>query len=63
MTAAKLFTSGMKRGLVEIVYDLNNMPRTMRQLAVVTLFTWFAMFAWFIYCTPAITSFHFQRKL
>ena len=59
MTAAKLFTSGMKRGLVEIVYDLNNMPKTMRQLAVVTLFTWFAMFAWFIYCTPAITSFHF----
>jgi maltose/moltooligosaccharide transporter len=59
MLAAKLFTGGMKRGLVEIIYDLNNMPKTMRQLAWVTLFTWFAMFAWFIYCTPAITSHHF----
>ncbi|EEF60607.1 MFS transporter [Pedosphaera parvula] len=59
LTAAQLFKSGMKRGLVEIIYDLNNMPGTMRQLAVVTMFTWFAMFAWFIYCTPAITSFHY----
>jgi maltose/moltooligosaccharide transporter len=50
---------GRMGGLVEIMHDLNNMPRTMRQLAVVTLFTWFAMFAWFIYCTPAITSQHF----
>jgi maltose/moltooligosaccharide transporter len=59
LAAAKLFGAGIKRGLVEIIYDLNNMPKTMRQLAVVTLFTWFAMFAWFIYCTPAITSFHY----
>lgn len=59
LAAAKLFGMGIKRGLVEIIYDLNNMPNTMRQLAVVTLFTWFAMFAWFIYCTSAITSFHF----
>src|SRR5207244_3490233 len=48
LTAIKLFAAGFKRGLVEIMYDLNNMPKTMRQLAVVTLFTWFAMFAWFI---------------
>ncbi len=59
LLSARLFAAGMKRGLVEIMYDLNNMPRTMRQLAVVTMFTWFAMFAWFIYCTSAITSFHF----
>jgi maltose/moltooligosaccharide transporter len=59
LVAAKLFTAGMKSGLVEIIYDLNNMPKTMRQLAWVTLFTWFAMFAWFIYCTPAITSYQF----
>jgi maltose/moltooligosaccharide transporter len=59
LLSAQLFTSGQKSGLVEIVYDLNNMPKTMRQLAVVAVFTWFAMFAWFIYCTPAITSYHF----
>ena len=57
--SAQLFTAGVRRGLVEIIYDLNNMPKTMRQLAVVTLFTWFAMFTWFIYCTSAITSYHF----
>lgn len=59
MVTAFLFKAGWKHGLVEIIHDLNNMPRTMRQLAVVSLFTWFAMFAWFIYCTPAITSYHF----
>ena len=52
LLAAKLFTMGMKRGLVEIIYDLNNMPKTMRQLAWVTLFTWFAMFAMWIYLLP-----------
>jgi maltose/moltooligosaccharide transporter len=59
MLAAQLFTAGRKRGLVEIIYDLNNMPKAMRQLAVVTVFTWFSMFSWFIYCTSAITSHHF----
>ncbi len=59
LLSAQLFTAGRRRGLVEIVYDLNNMPKAMRQLALVTTFTWFAMFAWFIYCTPAITSHHY----
>lgn len=59
LLTAQRFAAGQKSGLVEIVYDLNNMPKAMRQLAVVTLFTWFAMFAWFIYCTSAVTSFHF----
>jgi maltose/moltooligosaccharide transporter len=59
LLAAQLYASGQKRGLVEIVYDLNNMPKTMRQLAVVAVFTWFAMFTWFIYCTSAVTSFHY----
>ena len=62
LLSAQRFTSGRKRGLVEIVYDLNNMPKTMRQLAVVTVFTWFAMFAWFIYCTSAVTSHHFAAS-
>ena len=59
LITVQMFSAGKKRGLVEIMYDLNNMPRTMRQLAVVTIFTWFAMFAWFIYCTAAITSYHY----
>lgn len=32
------------------------MPRTMRQLAVVQFFSWFALFAMWIYSTSAITS-------
>lgn len=62
LVAVRLFARGMRGGLVEIIYDINNMPGTMRQLAVVSLFTWFAMFTWFIYCTPAITSYHFATN-
>jgi len=47
-------------GLVEIVYDLQNMPKTLSQLAVVTMLTWFAMFSMFIYSNSAVTSFHFH---
>ncbi|MFC2151167.1 MFS transporter [Bacteroidota bacterium] len=45
-----------KGGLVEIVNDLNAMPKTMKQLAVVQFFSWFALFAMWIYTTPAITE-------
>ena len=45
--------------LFEIVNDLFNMPRTMRQLAVVQFFAWFALFAMWIYTTSAVTSVHF----
>ena len=43
-------------GLIEIVNDLNNMPSTMKQLAVVQFFSWFALFAMWIYTTPAVTE-------
>ncbi|UEG49088.1 MFS transporter [Ferruginibacter lapsinanis] len=62
LITAQLFVAGKRTGLVEIIYDMNNMPKAMRQLAVVTVFTWFAMFSWFIYCTPAITSFHYGNS-
>jgi maltose/moltooligosaccharide transporter len=32
------------------------MPKTMRQLAAVQFFSWFALFAMWIYTTPAVTS-------
>jgi maltose/moltooligosaccharide transporter len=35
------------------------MPRTMRQLAVVQFFSWFGMFALWIYGTPGVTAYHF----
>jgi maltose/moltooligosaccharide transporter len=45
-----------KNGLVEIVADMVNMPKTMGQLAVVQFFSWFALFAMWIYTTAAVTS-------
>jgi maltose/moltooligosaccharide transporter len=45
-------TSG---GFVSILNDLYKMPKTMKQLAVVQFFSWFALFAMWIYTTPAVT--------
>jgi maltose/moltooligosaccharide transporter len=46
-------------GLYHIVEDLFRMPRVMKQLAVVQFFSWFALFAMWIYSTAAVTSHHF----
>ncbi len=46
-------------GFMEVVSDLFAMPKTMRQLAVVQFFSWFAMFAMWIYGTPAVAEYHF----
>ncbi len=43
-------------GLVSIITDLYRMPKTMRQLAVVQFFSWFALFSLWIYATPALTK-------
>jgi maltose/moltooligosaccharide transporter len=59
LVAGLRYAAGKKRGLVELVHDLNNMPAAMRQLALAQMFTWFAMFAFFIYCTAAVTSHHY----
>jgi maltose/moltooligosaccharide transporter len=42
-------------GLVVVINDLYKMPRTMIQLAFVQFFSWFALFAMWIYTTPAVT--------
>ena len=46
------FTSGF----VAIVNDFQDMPTTMKQLAGVQFFSWFALFAMWIYTTAAVTS-------
>ncbi|MEX2124060.1 MAG: MFS transporter [Woeseia sp.] len=46
-------------GLYSIVNDLFHMPRVMRQLAVVQFFSWFGLFAMWIYGTAAVTSHHY----
>lgn len=45
-----------ENGLVVVMTDLFNMPRTMVQLAVVQFFSWFALFAMWIYTTAGVTS-------
>lgn len=44
----------------QITNDLYQMPNTMKQLAVVQFFSWFALFSMWIYTTPAVTSHHYQ---
>lgn len=43
-------------GLVGIITDMLNMPKTMGQLAIVQFFSWFALFAMWIYTTAAVTG-------
>ena len=43
-------------GFVTVMNDFQDMPHTMRQLAWVQFFSWFALFAMWIYTTPAVTS-------
>lgn len=45
-----------RNGFVQIVRDFQNMPKTMIQLAFVQFFSWFALFAMWIYTTSAVTS-------
>ncbi|MEL7118879.1 MAG: MFS transporter [Bacteroidota bacterium] len=46
-----------KSSFVTIMNDLRTMPKTMKQLAVVQFFSWFGLFAMWIYTTAAVTSY------
>jgi len=45
-----------RNGLVCIITDLYRMPGTMKQLAIVQFFSWFALFSMWIYTIPAVTE-------
>lgn len=60
VAVALLQSRGRTRGaLVGIMNDLFDMPRAMRQLAVVQFLSWFGLFAMWIYTTSAVTSRHY----
>ena len=60
VVAARLQKAGhTKNGFYEVMHDLFHMPRVMRQLAVVQFFSWFALFAMWIYGGEAVASYHF----
>ncbi len=42
-----------------ILDDVRDMPKAMAQLALVQFFSWFALFAMWIYSTAAVTELHF----
>ncbi len=46
-------------GFYQIMDDFFHIPGTMKQLAVVQFFSWFALFSMWIYTTPAVTSYHY----
>lgn len=48
-------TQGHK-GLSVILKDIAGMPKTMKELGVVQFFSWFALFAMWVYATPAIAQ-------
>lgn len=52
-----------KMGFVVVINDLYKMPKTMKQLAVVQFFSWFALFSMWIYTTAGVTSHHYDMKL
>jgi maltose/moltooligosaccharide transporter len=60
LLAGSMQSSGrVDNGLYRIVEDLFQMPRVMKQLAVVQFFSWFALFAMWIYSTAAVTAHQF----
>jgi maltose/moltooligosaccharide transporter len=50
---------GVTNAATEILNDIFRMPEAMRGLAVVQFFSWFALFAMWIYTTAAVTSVHY----
>ncbi|MES1199050.1 MAG: MFS transporter [Pseudomonadota bacterium] len=48
-------------GFYEIIEDMHQLPLTMKQLAVVQFFSWFALFSMWIYTTPAVAA-HFYHS-
>lgn len=55
--AAGLLHRGKKdNGFVEVMDDLNFLPGTMKKLAIVQFFSWFALFSMWIYTTAGLSQ-------
>jgi maltose/moltooligosaccharide transporter len=51
---------GARRGVItQVMTDLHTMPPAMRRLALVQFFSWFALFAMWIYTTAGVAQVHF----
>jgi len=56
MVVSKLRSKEVRNGFTIIMTDMMNMPDTMKQLAWVQFFSWFALFSMWIYTTQAVTG-------
>lgn len=59
---SKLRTKDVRNGFTIIISDMLNMPKTMKQLAWVQFFSWFALFSMWIYTTQAVTGHVFGTR-
>jgi maltose/moltooligosaccharide transporter len=50
---------GRDYGFSQVMTDIYAMPTTMRRLAIVQFFSWFALFAMWIYTTATVTSVYY----
>lgn len=63
LTGAMTAGGMVRNGFVEVINDLYKMPRTMKQLAIVQFFSWFALFSMWIYTTAGVTATKYDMKL
>ncbi|TVZ25311.1 maltose/moltooligosaccharide transporter [Gillisia sp. Hel_I_86] len=56
MIVSQLRKKEVRNGFTIIITDMLNMPPTMKQLAWVQFFSWFALFSMWIYTTQAVTG-------
>jgi maltose/moltooligosaccharide transporter len=63
LTGMMIRNNNKKHGFVIVINDLFRMPKTMGQLAVVQFFSWFALFAMWIYTTAGVTSHIYDMKV
>ncbi len=56
LIAYSLHKNKKTNGFLEVMDDLNFLPSTMKRLAIVQFFSWFALFAMWINTTPALAQ-------
>ena len=56
LLAGTFHKNGNDNGFVEVLDDLGHLPDTMKKLAIVQFFSWFALFSMWIYSTPALAQ-------
>jgi maltose/moltooligosaccharide transporter len=54
--------SSKKTGFGQIITDMANMPKTMKQLGLVQFFSWFALFTMWVFTTPALAEHIYHVK-